>query len=134
MRAPTYALAIALAIAPIAGCAGAMTRTHGHSDGETEARGSEIQGTLVEARHYLEMGAVGDSHTLCAYLSALAEAPLGVLEEDGRLVLLTSRPSRIAALVTKSVRVTGTLSVDGRLLVPQSLHVKNGATWTPAEL
>jgi hypothetical protein len=99
-----------------------------------KTRSAEIEGTLVEVRHYFETGAVGDDHTFCAYLSALAEIPVGVLRTDGTLVMLTSRPSRVAAHVTKSVRIRGKLTANGQLLVPSSMRVKNGTSWTTAEL
>jgi len=116
------------------GCAHPMTGARRKGEEAFETRRTEIQGTLVETRHYFETGAIGDDHTFCAYLSALAELPVGVLTEDGRLVMLTSRPSRIAAHMTKTVRITGKLTANGQLLVPSSLRVKNGTTWTAAEL
>jgi hypothetical protein len=130
MRAQAQGLVLA---ALLTGCAGSITgRTTGA--GASEARSTEVQGTLIEIRHYVETGAVGDDHTFCAYQSALGELPLGVLTADGTLVVLTSRPSRIAAHVAKTVRITGTLTGDGQLLVPSALRVKDGTTWTRAEL
>src|SRR5215510_6607711 len=124
---------LGLSVVRMAGCAGTMTSARRYGDGTIETRPAEIHGTLVEVRHYLETGAVGGAHTLCAFLSALGEAPLGIVEDDGTLVMLTSRPSRIAPHVTKAVRVTGRLTIDGQLLIPQSLQVKDGATWITAE-
>lgn len=129
MRAQAQGLVLA---ALLTGCAGSMSgRTTGAGAFETQS--TEVQGTLVEVRHYFETGAVGDDHTFCAYQSALAELPLGVLTDAGTLVMLTSRPSRIAAYVTQTVRITGKLTADGQLLVPSSLRVKNGTAWIAAE-
>jgi hypothetical protein len=116
------------------GCAGSMTSARRTGEEAFDTRRAEIQGTLVEARHYFETGAIGDDHTYCAYCSALDELPLGVLTADGTLVMLTSRPSRLAAHVTKTVRITGKLTANGQLLVPSSLRVKNGSAWTAAGL
>jgi hypothetical protein len=116
-----------------AGCARATTGARHSGPATFHTRTAEIQGTLVEARDYFDTGAVGGNHTFCAYLSALAEQPLGVLADDGSLVMLTSRPSRIAAHVTRTVRVSGQLTANGQLLVPSALQVKRGDTWTAAE-
>lgn len=113
----------------LAACASLATTTRRHGDNS-----SEIRGTLVEARHYLETNAIGDAHTLCAFLSALGEAPLGIVEDNGTLILLATQPSRIAMHVSKSVRATGKLNKDAHLLAPESLQVKVGAAWTPARL
>ena len=130
MRARRYRLIVPIVL--IAGCAHGVTRGR-PGDVTSDSRSAEVTGTLVEVRHYLESGAIGDGHTLCAFLSALGDAPLGVVEDDGTLVMLTSRPSQIALLVTRTVRVTGTLTGDGQLLVPRAMQVKDGATWTPVE-
>jgi len=127
MWARRYRLIVPIVL--IAGCAHAVNRGRQPGDG----RPAEVTGTLVEVRHYLESGAIGEGHTLCAFLSALGDAPLGVVEDDGTLVMLTSRPSQIALLVTKTVHVTGTLTGDGELLVPRAMQVKDGATWTSVE-
>jgi len=114
-------------------CAGSMT---GAAKGPAafKTRSAEIDGTLVEVRHFLETGAIGDDHKFCAFLSALSEMPVGVLRQDGTLVILTSRPSRVAAHITKTVRIRGKLTSNGQLLVPSSLRVQNGTTWSMVEL
>jgi hypothetical protein len=127
MRASIMALALLAA-----GCAGSMPRNRG--TGAFNTQPAEVQGTLVEIRHYLETGVIGGDHTFCAYQSALAGAPLGVVTNDGRLVMLTSLPGRLAAYVTQIVRITGELTGNGQLLVPNSLRVQNGATWIAAGL
>lgn len=130
MWARAYGLALSVVLGT--GCATVMTGAR-RQDGTIDTRPAEIQGTLVEVRHYLETGAIGGAHTLCAFVSALGEAPLGIVEDDGTLVLLTSQPSRIAPHVTRTVRVTGRLTADGQLLLPRSMQVKDGEMWIAAE-
>src|SRR3954453_1351176 len=130
MPARTYRLIVPIVL--IAGCGHAVARVR-PGGGPSDSRSAEVAGTLVEVRHYLESGAIGDGHTLCAFLSALGDAPLGVVEDDGTPGMLTIRPNQIPLLVTRTVRVTGTLTGDGQLLVPRAMQVKDGATWTPVE-
>ncbi|HEX2691700.1 MAG TPA: hypothetical protein VHN14_34055 [Kofleriaceae bacterium] len=127
MRASIMAIALLAA-----GCAGSMPQPRG--TGAFTTQPAAVQGTLVEARHYLEAGVIGGDHTFCAYQSALAGAPLGVVTGDGRLVMLAGRPGQLAAYVTRTVRITGELTGNGQLLIPSSLRVQTGATWTAAEL
>lgn len=115
-------------------CAGSLAGTRKGIAEPFDTRPAEIEGTLLEVRHFFETGAIADDHTYCAYLSSLAEMPVGVLTKDGRLVILTSRPSQIAAHVTKVVRVRGRQTANGQLLVPSSLRVKDGTTWATARL
>ena len=48
--------------------------------------------------------------------------------------MLTGLPSRLAAYVTRTVRVTGELTGNGQLLVPSALRVQLGSRWIAAEL
>jgi hypothetical protein len=115
------------------GCADALTVRKGVFPA-FDSRRRELQGTLVEARHYFDTGAIGDDHTLCAELSARAELPLGILTREGTVVMLTSRPSQLAAHVTRPVRIAGQLTGNGQLLMPTSLKVWDGGNWIVAEL
>lgn len=127
MRAPIMVLALLTT-----GCVSSIARNRG--TGAFNTQPAAVQGTLVEVRHYLEIGAIGGDHTYCAYQSALAGAPLGVVTDDGRLVMLTSLPDRLAAYVTRTVRITGELTGNSQLLIPSSLRIQDGTTWTAAEL
>lgn len=115
------------------GCADSLSSRKGAAPAFDNKR-SEVQGTLVEARHYFDTGAIGGDHLLCAEFSARAELPVGLLTREGTVVMLTGRPSRLAAYVTRSVRVTGQLTANGQLLAPSSLQVWDGAHWQPVAL
>lgn len=132
MRAPGIALVALLLGLLAAGCAGGMTRNHG--TGPLNTRPAEVQGRLVEVRHYLEAGSLGGDHTFCAYQSALAGSPLGIVTENSELVILTSIPARLAMYVTRMVRITGELTQNSQLLVPSAVRIHDGARWTTAGL
>lgn len=124
------ALALALLAA---GCAGGQPARRGEAR-QAADQYDQVEGTLIEARHYFDTGAIGEDHTLCAELSARAELPLGVLTRDGVVVMITAQPSRLAAYVTRSVRVTGQLTANGQLLQPRALQVWDGARWVPGAM
>jgi hypothetical protein len=111
-----------------ASCAGSLGARKGVTPAFDSQR-SEVQGTLIELRHYFDTGAIGGDHVLCAESSARAELPVGVLTRSGTVVMLTSRPSRMATYVAREVRVAGQLTANGQLLVPSSLHVRDGSHW-----
>src|ERR1700678_2461382 len=85
----SLALAL-LACAPAIGAGGARLTFPAKDDTTV------VEGTLVEARCYLNTGAIAGNHTFCAFWSARANLPLAVLTPRQELIFLTSSPGKLA--------------------------------------
>lgn len=91
-------------------------------------------GRLVEARCYFETGAIADHHTYCAFRSAQANLPLGVLTDDGRFVYLAHVPSTLADHVTRRVKARARTTADAQFATLVTLSIWRDAAWRPVKL
>ena len=55
-----------------------------------------VEGELVDSRCYLNMGAVGSDHQMCAQTCAKSGLPLGVLTGKGKYYTLVVQPQPLA--------------------------------------
>jgi hypothetical protein len=88
-----------------------------------------VEGTLVEARCFLNTGAIAEDHTFCAFSGARANLPLAIVTARGDLVFLTSAPAKLSAHVTRPVRVNGFITPNRQLMRPKVMQVHQRGSW-----
>ena len=100
---------------------------------EKKASKTTIEGTLVDMKCYLEMGASGEKHVQCAAKCAKSGLPMGILKKGTNEVytLLVASPA-VADYGEQTVRVTGT--VMGHSLAPEKLEVQKDGKWEEVKL
>lgn len=113
-----------LALAVCASCGSARPRlAAGGPDTPYSTEMQEIQGILIEARCYFNTGATGGQHSLCAFRSAKANLPIGILTSDGEFIFITETPNEYAGYVARSVSVKGYLTHNRQLIQPVSISL-----------
>lgn len=100
---------------------------------EKKAEKTTIEGTLVDLKCYLEMGASGEKHASCAAKCAKSGLPMGVLKSGTSEVynLLVASPA-VADYGEQTIRVTGT--VMGHALSPEKMEVQKDGRWEEVKL
>lgn len=95
-----------------------------------EGEGKTIEGTLVDAKCYLRMGATGDDHMGmkgCGTMCAKKGQPVGLLTAEGKYYPLVVPAPQIAEHVGHMLRASGT--VKSGSLLPDKLEMKEGSSW-----
>jgi hypothetical protein len=118
----------------LSACAATSARSPGGAPLAFAGGPEEVRGRLIEARCFYNTGATGDDHTFCAFMSAKANLPLGVLTADNELILLTTAPEPLAEHVTRIVAIRGTVTGNRQLLRPESLRVRDAGQWNDIAL
>jgi hypothetical protein len=127
-RKITYAAALAaLLLVPAA-----WAHEHEKDHAASPAAKTTLTGELVDLRCYLEDGEKGADHAQCATLCAKDGIPVGLLTADGKVYVLVTPPSALAAVMAMQAEVVG--AVHGEAIIPDSLKVKKGETWQPVKL
>ena len=100
---------------------------------EKKAEKTTIEGTLVDMKCYLEMGASGEKHAKCATKCAKSGLPMGVLKNGTSEVytLLVASPA-VADYGEQTIRVTGT--VMGHSFAPDKFEVQKDGKWEEVKL
>lgn len=94
-----------------------------------------VEGTLVDGKCYLGMGAKGNDHgdiPGCGEACAKMGIPTGVLTADGKYYTLVIPATQVAKYVGQTVRVEG--MVKGESLIAKALEVKEGGSWKKVKL
>ena len=64
----------------------------------------------------------------CATACANTGIPTGVLQEDGKVVILVTPTNQLAEHMAKDARITGKQVFDGGI-IPEKIEVKEGNKW-----
>lgn len=120
-RSMILVLALALTVGVFSALAGGMG-------------GKTVEGTLVDSKCYLGMGAEGNDHKTpggdmpgCGTMCAKMGIPTGLLTADGKYLTLAVPSLKVANYVGQTVRASG-MAKSGTLIV-QKLEVKKGSGW-----
>ncbi len=100
-----------------------------------EGEGKTIEGTLVDAKCYLRMGATGNDHMDmqgCGTMCAKKGQPVGLLTAEGKYYPLIVAAPQIAEHVGETLRASGTLK-SGSLLLDK-LEMKEGDSWKEVKI
>jgi hypothetical protein len=90
----------------------------------------EMVGTLSEARVHFLTTVTKRKNDLAAYMGLRANMPAVLVTEDDDLYYIAAPPEELAALVGKTVKITGKLQPDSGLLKPSRLWVKTDGGWS----
>lgn len=94
------------------------------------AKAQAIEGTLVDTKCYLAMGAKTNDHGSmknCGSLCAKGGNPVGVVTADGKYYTLGVSAPAVADYVGQTVRASGT--VKSGVILPDKVEVKKGNSW-----
>lgn len=97
--------------------------------------GDAVEGTLVDGKCFLKMGAKGNDHgemAGCGTACAKMGIPTGVVTADGNYYTLVVASSVVAKHVGSTVRVTG-MKKDGNLIA-EAIEVKTDSGWKKVKL
>lgn len=92
---------------------------------------STYQGTLVDARNYLNLKATGESpaQQYAAFYAMKANLPAAILMEKEKLVFLSHASGQLADYSSREVRAKGTYLPKQRLLKAKQFWVKTEKGW-----
>ncbi len=100
-----------------------------------EGEGKTIEGTLVDAKCYLRMGATGNDHMEmkgCGTMCAKRGQPVGLLTAEGKYYPLIVAAPQVAEHVGETLRASGTLK-SGSLILDK-LEMKEGDSWKEVKI
>jgi hypothetical protein len=100
-----------------------------------EGEGKTIEGTLVDAKCYLRMGATGNDHMGmkgCGTMCAKKGQPVGLLTAEGKYYPLVVAAPQVAEHVGETLRASGTLK-SGSLILDK-LEMKEGDSWKEVKI
>ena len=103
-----------------------------------------ITGTLIDTKCYSMMPAANKPNdhmtekgkmVACATACANMGIPVGVLQDDGNVIVLLAPAASFSAYMAQTVRVTGTKAIDGHGLIVQKAEAKNAkGKWEEIEI
>jgi hypothetical protein len=101
----------------------------------TSAMAGGIEGTLVDGKCFLGMGAKGNDHgemKECGTMCAKMGIPTGVVTADGKYYTLVVPASQVAKYVGQTVKVEG-MAKNGNLIA-ESISVKDHGKWKKVKI
>ena len=103
------------------------------------AMAGPVEGTLVDGKCFLGMGAKGNDHKTpggdmkqCGTMCAKMGIPVGIVTAEGKFLTLVLSSVQVANYVGQTVRAEG-MTKNG-MLIAESLEVKKDGKWTKVKI
>lgn len=99
------------------------------------AMAGPVEGTLVDGKCFLGMGAKGNDHgdmKQCGTMCAKMGIPVGIVTAEGKFLTLVLPTLQVAKYVGQTVRAEG-MTKEG-MLIAESLEVKKDGKWTKVKI
>ena len=99
------------------------------------AMAESVEGTLVDGKCFLGMGAKGNDHgemKNCGAMCAKMGVPTGVITAKGKYYTLVVASSQVAKYIGKKVKVDGKIKHGS--LIAMNLSVNDGGKWKKVKL
>jgi hypothetical protein len=100
-----------------------------------------IEGTFIDTKCYgMNEANSGNTHAVtasdgqtvdmpnCATACANMGIPTGLLQADGKVIILVTPTNQLAEHMAKEARVTGAMVFEGGI-IPEKVEVREGDTW-----
>jgi len=95
--------------------------------------GKTWQGELIDMQCYSAGGAKGEGHKDCATKCMSSGIPAGILV-DGNAYTLATNPKPLAPYAASTIRVTGELNDQTKVISPDKIEVKEGDNWKEVKM